>query len=127
PGDYTPDLYTAITMTGADVAHANGWTGTGIKVAIIDTGIDYNHPDLGGCFGPGCRVTGGYDFVGDAYTGGTSNIHPDPDPMDCAGHGTHVAGIVGANGVVIGVAPDVTFRAYRVFGCSGTTTDDVIL
>jgi subtilisin family serine protease len=93
----------------------------------MDTGIDYNHPDLGGGFGPGHRVAGGYDFVGDAYTGFPSTPHPDPDPMDCGGHGTHVAGILGANGGVVGVAPGVTFNAYRVFGCSGTTTGDIML
>ena len=127
PGESAPELFTAITMTGADKAQAEGLSGAGIVVGVIDTGIDYNHPDLGGGFGPGFRVEGGYDFVGDAYTGGTSTPHPDADPMDCNGHGTHVSGIVGARGGVRGVAPGVTFRAYRVFGCSGTATDDVIL
>jgi minor extracellular serine protease Vpr len=126
PDAYSPDLYTAITMTGADQVQATGITGAGVTVGVIDTGIDYNHPDLGGGFGPGHRVVGGYDFVGDDYTGDNTPM-PDPDPMDCAGHGTHVAGIVGADGGVKGVAPGVTFRAYRVFGCEGGTTDDVLL
>ena len=52
---------------------------------------------------------------------------PDPDPDDCNGHGTHVSGIIGANGGLVGVAPGVTFHAYRVFGCEGSTTADVML
>jgi subtilisin family serine protease len=130
PGDSAPELFTAITMTGASEAHAAGWTGAGVRVAIMDTGLDYNHPDLGGGFGPGYRVAGGYDFVGDAYNSSDPNHttpHPDPDPMDCAGHGTHVAGIVGAKGTVTGVAPDAVLRAYKVFGCVGTTDADVML
>ena len=126
----SPDLATAIAQTGANTAQsAFGLTGTGVRVAVMDTGIDYDHPDLGGCFGPGCRVARGYDLVGDAYNSSspTSVRMPDPLPDDCAGHGTHVAGIIGANGMLRGVAPGVTFHAYRVFGCEGTTATDVML
>jgi len=129
-----PDLGTALAMTGADVAQSDlGFTGDGIKVAVMDTGIDYHHPDLGGCFGDGCRVAFGWDFVGDDYNADPSSAsynpipNPDPDPDDCQGHGTHVSGIVGANGVVIGVAPGVTFGAYRVFGCNGSTDADIMI
>jgi subtilisin family serine protease len=129
-----PDLITAITMTGADKAQSVlGLTGAGVKVAVMDTGIDYKHPDLGGGFGPGFRVAYGTDLVGDKYDANDAEpiIAPDPDPMDCAGHGTHVAGIVGAHAAsatgVTGVAPGVTFGAYRVFGCSGSTSDEIMI
>jgi minor extracellular serine protease Vpr len=129
-----PDLATALAMTGADVAQNSlGLTGSGVRVAIMDTGVDYHHPDLGGCFGPGCRVATGWDFVGDAFDANPNNPTynpvpvPDPDPDDCNGHGTHVAGITGASGVVTGVAPGVTFGAYRVFGCNGSTTADIMI
>jgi subtilisin family serine protease len=129
-------MATAITQTGVDIARAQlGLRGAGIKVGVIDTGIDYDHPDLGGGFGPGYKVAYGYDFVGDNYNaGGTGNQPipvPDEDPDDCNGHGTHVAGIVGAKaaapGGVTGVAPDVTLGAYRVFGCAGSSSADVII
>jgi subtilisin family serine protease len=125
----SPDLATAIQMTGASVAQSElGLSGAGIRVGIIDTGVDYDHPDLGGCFGPGCRVQVGHDFVGDAYDQGTNPVTvPDLDPDDCNGHGTHVSGIVGASGQVTGVAPGVTFGAYRVFGCVGSTSADIML
>jgi minor extracellular serine protease Vpr len=129
-----PELSTALAMTGADVAQSElGYTGAGVKVAVMDTGIDYDHPDLGGCFGPGCRVVTGWDFVGDAFNADATAAAynpvpvPDPDPDDCQGHGTHVSGIVGANGTVVGVAPGVTFGAYRVFGCDGSTTADIMI
>jgi subtilisin family serine protease len=130
------DMATALAMTGADVAQSfMGLTGKGVKVAVMDTGIDYHHPDLGGGFGPAFRVATGYDFVGDAFNADPASpaynpvTVPDNDPDDCgtAGHGTHVAGIVGANGIVRGVAPEVTFGAYRVFGCAGSTTADVMV
>jgi len=128
-GSEQPDLYTAIQMTGADIVQNElGYSGMGIKVAIMDTGIDYDHPDLGGCFGPGCRVAYGYDLVGDDFSAGVNDERmPDPDPDDCNGHGTHVAGIVGANGDVVGVAPGVTVGAYRVFGCEGATWSDIMI
>ena len=129
-----PELFTSLAMVGADIAQSElGYTGEGIKVAVMDTGIDYDHPDLGGCFGPGCRVAYGWDFVGDAYNADPTSPSynpvpvPDPDPDDCYGHGTHVAGIIGANGGVVGVAPEVTFGAYRVFGCEGSTTADIMI
>jgi len=134
PGPPVADLITALAMTGADIAQETlGFTGRGVTVAVIDTGIDYDHPDLGGCFGPGCRVSKGFDFVGDAYNNDiTSPAYnpiptPDPFPDDCNGHGTHVSGIVGANGQLKGVAPEVTFHAYRVFGCNGSTSADIML
>ncbi|KAI7905846.1 peptidase S8/S53 domain-containing protein [Cokeromyces recurvatus] len=113
-----------------------GLTGRGIKVGIIDTGVDYTHPALGSCFGENCRVAYGYDFVGDTYNGKNTPI-PNNDPLDnCNGHGTHVTGIIGANQPNInftGIAPEVyllmlvTFGAYRIFGCSGTSSDDIII
>ncbi|KAI8147925.1 peptidase S8/S53 domain-containing protein [Fennellomyces sp. T-0311] len=106
-----------------------GLTGKGIKIGIVDTGVDYMHPALGGCFGPECRVAYGYDFVGDDYNGENEPM-PNPDPRDCNGHGTHVAGIIGANDGIFkftGVAPEVTMGAYRVFGCDGSSADDVIM
>jgi minor extracellular serine protease Vpr len=135
-----PDLDTALPMTGADIVHSElGFTGEGIRVAVMDTGIDYDHPDFGGAGTDGAtafptpRVVAGYDFVGDDFNADTSapgynpEVRPDSDPDDCQGHGTHVAGIVGANGELTGVAPDVTFGAYRVFGCEGSTTADIML
>jgi subtilisin family serine protease len=129
------DIAAAVTQTKVDIARSDlGLTGAGVKVAIVDTGIDYDHPDLGGCFGPGCRVAYGYDFVGDAYDASdpdNSEPVPDEDPDDCNGHGTHVAGIVGASAAdpsgVTGVAPEVTLGAYKVFGCDGSSSADVIV
>jgi minor extracellular serine protease Vpr len=128
------ELITALQQTGADIAqNALGLTGAGVKVAVMDTGIDFDHPDLGGCFGAGCRVFTGWDFVGDDFnaddTSPTYNpiAVPDPIPDDCNGHGTHVAGIVGANGAIKGVAPGVRFGAYRVFGCDGSTTSEIMI
>jgi hypothetical protein len=54
------------------------FTGKGLKIGIIDTGIDYTHPALGGCFGEGCRVAHGWDFAGEDGKG-----TQDGTPMDC--------------------------------------------
>jgi subtilisin len=83
--------------------HEGGNLGAGIKVAVIDSGIDDSHPDL--------NTVGGYDFVNN-----------DDDPMDDNGHGTHVAGTVAAlrNGTgVVGVAPEADLYAYKVLNASG--------
>ncbi|KAG0037683.1 hypothetical protein BGZ82_002041 [Podila clonocystis] len=118
----------AQNMTGVTRVQAElGLTGKGVRVGIIDTGIDYKHPALGGDFGPGFKVEVGWDFVGDLYNGKNTPV-PSADPMDCAGHGSHVAGIVAANdSIVQGVAPQVILGAYRVLGCSGSSNDDIIL
>lgn len=128
------DLEGALAMTGVDVAQSGlGLTGAGVRVGVIDSGIDIHHPDLGGspagCFGSGCRVAFGHDFVGDDFDAGTTGKTPVPDaiPDDCGGHGTHVAGIIGGSGALKGVAPGVTFGAYRVFGCAGSTSADLMI
>ena len=77
-------------------------SGNGIVIAVIDTGVDYLHPDLGGGIGPGYKVIGGYDFIND-----------DNDPMDDNGHGTHCAGIAAANGVITGVAPNANYISVQ--------------
>ncbi|MEU9464067.1 S8 family serine peptidase [Streptomyces sp. NPDC048312] len=94
--------------------------GTGTTVAILDSGIDYTHPDLGGGLGKGHKVVGGHDFV-----------NGDDDPMDDNGHGTHVAGIVAARaaakGGITGVAPGADLLAYKVMDADGSGyTSDII-
>jgi len=74
-------------------------------------------------------VTKGQDFVGDAYDGFNTPV-PDPDPIDCGGHGSHVAGIIAAQPNKFGftgAAPDVTLHAYKVFGCTGQVSNDVLI
>lgn len=109
--------------------HAKGHKGKGVKIAVIDSGVDYKHPALGGCFGKDCLVSFGYDLVGDEYGSG-GPPKPDADPMDCGGHGTHVTGIIAAQKNPMGftgVAPEATMGHYRVFGCSGGTGGDILM
>lgn len=91
--------------------------GKGIVVGIIDSGIDYLHPFLGGGFGPGFKVIGGYDFA-----------NKDNDPMDDHGHGTHVAGIVAADGYgLTGVAPGASLFALKVLNGNGEGYDSDVI
>jgi subtilisin family serine protease len=91
--------------------------GDGVRVGVIDTGVDYTHPALGGGFGTGFKVAGGYDFVND-----------DGDPRDDNGHGTHVCGTIAGNSdTIIGVAPHATLFVFKVLDMNGSgTTSDVI-
>ncbi len=117
-----PDNRVSVPFLGLPaVWQAAGGTAKEVRVAVIDTGIDYAHATFGGRglaapendptrIGdvpdfPSLKVVGGYDFVGDDYNanpnlpGYQPEPQPDPDPMDCWGHGTHVAGTVAGYGV----------------------------
>jgi len=92
-------------------------TGEGITIAVIDTGIDYTHPDFGSCESFPCdKVIGGYDFAND-----------DDDPIDDIGHGTHVASISAGNGVLTGIAPDAKLYAYKVLDQYGSGTMEGVI
>jgi len=166
---FTVENTTSVPYIGAPAVWNAGpgtdMRGEGIKIGIIDTGIDYTHANFGGpgtaaayaaahageaapadpaLFGPlAPKVKGGYDLAGDAYTAGAVPL-PDSNPLDCGGHGSHVAGTaagfgVNADGTTFaglynssiytpgafrigpGVAPKADLYAYRVFGCSGST------
>ena len=98
---------TGVSHIGCEMVHNNGIDGTGVKVAVIDTGIDYTHEDLND------NYKGGYDFV-----------FSDSDPFDDSynSHGTHVAGIIAAerNGIgVVGIAPNASLYAVKVLDGSG--------
>jgi len=92
----------SVPYLGTEIPRMDGIDGTGIKVAIIDTGVDFNHPDLFG-WGPNGKVVGGYNFIEENQL-----------PMDNNGHGTKVAGIIAADGSIFGVAPKVKILAYKV-------------
>ena len=157
-----PTLSTSVPFLGTPAAWSGvsplGVTGQGVRIGIIDTGVDYQHATFGGtglladyqannrtvvdAYFPSARVVGGTDFAGDAYTGSNAAV-PDPDPMDCNGHGTHVASTAAGGGVKAdgtpftgpydgttpfgalrvgpGVAPQALVYALRVFGCAGST------
>lgn len=95
--------------TMPSVINNSTYTGEGVKVGVIDTGMDYTHPDLQ------ANYKGGYDLV-----------DLDDDPMETEGtpveetiHGSHVSGIIAANGTLQGVAPDADIYAYRALGPGG--------
>lgn len=136
-GNYEIDLSETVPYIGATAVHTMGFTGKGIKVAELDSGIDYTHAALGGSGNvadfnandpniiepgtfPTAKVVGGYDFVGSNWPTNSDEEQPDPDPLDKgsgAGHGTHVAHIIGGVG---GVAPGVSLYAVKV--CSSVST-----
>ncbi|MFM2097703.1 MAG: hypothetical protein RIT06_331 [Chloroflexota bacterium] len=112
-------------------------TGKGVIVAVVDTGIDYEHLDFGPDgtenFDEQGKVVGGSDLVGDDYNpgaGGSAEVpQPDDDPRDCAtelggGHGTHVAGTIAGYGVEYNAATE-TFSTYAGRYNSSLTANDL--
>lgn len=143
---------TSVSFIGADIAHQMGITGRNMKVGVLDTGVDYTHSMLGGSgkpedfkaidpaaaspMFPNAKVVGGIDLVGTNFNAASSLAiqHlpiPDANPIDEAGHGTHVAGTVAGigNGTTTysGVAPDAVVHAIKVFGKGGSTMDAVVI
>jgi subtilisin family serine protease len=149
-----------------------GRTGAGVQIAVLDTGVDYFHANFGGSGDPEdfesdngtivepgsfptAKVVAGTDFVGDEYDASSDDAtvatpHPDPDPKDCNGHGSHVAGSAAGFGVLgngstftgpydattysnntfrigPGVAPEADLIAVRIFGCLGSTSEEIIV
>jgi cysteine-rich repeat protein len=112
-------LAQGVALVGADTAHAQGFTGAGVKVAVLDTGADTDHPDLVG------DLAAQHCFCDD---------HPSPrfgccpggadeseSAEDDEGHGTSVSGIITSNGVTgaVGVAPDAKIVALKVLDSGG--------
>ena len=136
-----PDLATTEAYIGASAVQAAGFTGQGIRVAMLDTGIDYTHYNLGGsgkvadynaaqavaagtpppALFPTSKVIGGFDFTGEVWPNGP--LAPDPNPLDVNGHGSHTSDILGGrslDGVHKGVAPGTQLYAVKV--CSSVST-----
>lgn len=142
---YHADLANSVPFINADKVWTNPnlpLTGKNVRVAVIDTGVDFTHQALGGSGNPAdyltqinnstiitgtvfnTKVEWGYDFAGTDY--GTTGIPvPDPNPIDGAGHGTHVAATIAGLGSAAtgkGVAPEATILGVKVFGDGGGTT-----
>lgn len=111
---FAQDLPWGVDRIDAEIVHNYPNKGFGVQIAVLDTGIDYTHPELAS------NYAGGYDFV-----------NGDNDPLDDNGHGTHCAGIVAAEDNsegVIGVAPESEIYALKVLNKRGSGyTSNIIL
>ena len=137
--NYERELTETVPYIGGTAAQNMGYDGSGVRVAVLDSGIDYTHANLGdggtgpdylaaygantadpanttrdGLF-PTTKVIEGFDFVGEVWPNGP--LAPDPDPIDFDGHGTHVADIIAGQN---GVAPGASLYAVKV--CSAVST-----
>jgi minor extracellular serine protease Vpr len=112
---YEQNLPKSLQLVGIQSPRQHGLNGQGIKIGIIDTGIDFHHPDLLG-YGPAGRVVGGHDYV-----------NSDQEPLDVNGHGTEVAGIIGANGSFVGFAPKSQLFSYKVSASGEAVSSEYII
>jgi minor extracellular serine protease Vpr len=156
-GPRPTDLIGALRAHQIKVKGADGLettvTGRGIKVGIVDTGIDYTHKMFGGigteaayksidpnvlpALGyPNAQVVGGIDLVGTDFNAASADAKkqipiPDANPLDEGGHGSHVAGTVAGHGddvkTYTGVAPDALLYSLKVFGADGSTSDSTVV
>lgn len=142
----------SVKFIGAEALHEKGITGKGIKIGVIDTGIDYTHVMFNGVgtveayksinpSGPAVgfpskKIVGGIDLVGTEFDSASPEFSkhipkPDMNPIDEAGHGSHVAGTIAGIGDGVksytGVAPDALLHAIKVFGAEGSTSDSVVI
>ncbi len=149
---YQLDLSETVPYVGAATVQAGGVDGTGVTVAVLDSGIDYTHRNLGGAgtgeayeaaYGadtgdaknttrdglfPTAKVVGGYDFVGESWP--NTDEAPDEDPIDLEGHGTHVADIIAGqslDGAHKGVAPGAKLMAVKVCSAVATSCSGIAL
>ncbi len=114
--DSRPELLLdkSVPYIGADGIQSMGYSGEGVTVAVIDTGIDFAHPDLHG-FSDNGKVVGGHNFVNESEP-----------PNDRNGHGTQVAGIIAASGSVTGIAPDSKILSYKVSDDGESVSSELI-
>ncbi len=153
--NYEQSLSETVPYIGGTAVQALGYDGSGVRVAVLDSGIDYTHFNLGGpgieafydtcyagraaapvgdCatyFGPGAsKVVGGFDFVGENWGPNSAPRAEDPNPLDVYGHGTHVADIIGgrsADGTHKGVAPGASLYAVKVCSAVASSCNGVAL
>jgi minor extracellular serine protease Vpr len=155
--NYEMTLSETVPYVGGTAVQQAGFDGTGVTVAVLDSGIDYTHRNFGGpgtvaaylaAHGPVVndplsttldglfptpKVVGGFDFVGEAWPGTPTTPAPrteDPDPIDFQGHGTHVADIIGGksqDGTHVGMAPGASLLAIRVCSAIATSCNGVAL
>lgn len=150
--NYEMTLSETVPYVGGAAVQATGTDGTGITVAVLDSGIDYTHRNLGGpgtleayaaAHGgppgdvlsttldglfPTAKVIGGFDFVGEGWP--TTPLTDDPDPIDFQGHGTHVSDIIAgqsADGLHVGMAPGAKLLGIRVCSAVATSCSGVAL
>ena len=117
--DYENDLEAVLDKSGpfigANFVNDLGYNGEGIKIGVIDTGVDYFHPDLYG-FGPDGKIINGYNY-----------INENNPPLDTNGHGTEVVGIIAADGELKGIAPKSSIIAYKVSDDGNSVSPQLII